>query len=131
LPEGDQRVFASAGVKEMFIEDYILGVHEGGVEAMLQDLFLFTRPWGFNVRDITTTVHWWHGDKDSIIPLRHSQHMAELLPNCTFILQPGDSHLSGYAAADDVIEAAASFFASPRLLSGTNAFSAPRHSLGS
>jgi pimeloyl-ACP methyl ester carboxylesterase len=110
FPEGDRRVFETDGVREMFLEDLIIGVHDGGVRAALQDAYLFTKPWGFKVRDIHIPVHWWHGDADSIIPLRHGLHMAALLQDCTFTIRPGDSHLSGYAAANEVVEAAAAFF---------------------
>ena len=31
--------------------------------------------WGFSPADITVPVRWWHGDEDSIVPLRHGQHV--------------------------------------------------------
>ena len=101
---GDKRVLDMPGVKDMFIDDLLRGIQRGGVGAILQDVVLFGRDWGFEVRDITTPVYWWHGDADFIIPYAHATHVASLLPDCTFVEQPGESHLSGYLAADQVLE---------------------------
>jgi pimeloyl-ACP methyl ester carboxylesterase len=111
LPEGDRRVFETPGVKDMFIGDLSLSLTAGeGVRAALLDATLFGRDWGFRLSDVTVPVHWWHGDEDWIVPLAHGEWVASRLPDATFHLRPGDSHLSGYAAADEVIETAASFF---------------------
>ena len=101
---GDKRVLDMPGVKDMFIDDLLRGVQRGGVGAILQDVVLFGRDWGFKVRDVRTPVYWWHGDADIIIPYTHAVHVAGLLPDCTFVEQPGESHLSGYLAADQVLE---------------------------
>jgi len=112
LPEGDQRVFATPGVKEMFIGDLALSVTDGGgIQGALRDAVLFGRDWGFRLGDVKVPVHWWHGDDDWIVPLAHGEWVVARLPDATFHLRPGDSHLSGYAAAGEVIETARSFFA--------------------
>ncbi len=113
MPEGDQRVFDADGVREMFLDDMGNGLREGGIGAALRDLVLFGRDWGFQASDISVPVHWWHGDEDTIVPLAHGEHMATLIPHAEFVVREGDSHLSGYAAADDVIQVVASLFEPP------------------
>jgi pimeloyl-ACP methyl ester carboxylesterase len=67
------------------------------------DFLLFARPWGFSVRDITVPVRWWHGDADNIVPLAHAEHMVSLIPDAELYVRPGESHLGGFAAAEEVL----------------------------
>jgi len=101
----DRRVLDEPGVADMFIDDILLGFRHGGLGAVLQDVVLFGRDWGFRVRDVTHPVHWWHGVDDAIVPFAHGEHMSRLLPNCTFAPFPGGAHLCGYLVADDVLDA--------------------------
>lgn len=105
MHEGDRRVLDEPGVRDMFIDDLLRGVRRGGVGAILQDVSLFGRDWGYRVRDVTHPVHWWHGTEDAIVPFAHGRHVAQLLPRCTFTEQPGEGHLSGYLVADLVLDA--------------------------
>lgn len=105
MHEGDRRVLDEPGVRDMFIDDLLRGVRRGGVGAILQDVSLFGRDWGYRVRDVTHPVHWWHGTEDAIVPFAHGRHVAELLPRCSFTEQPGEGHLSGYLVADVVLDA--------------------------
>jgi pimeloyl-ACP methyl ester carboxylesterase len=111
LPEGDRRVFETPGVKDMMIGDLARSITDGhGLHAAIRDAMLFGRHWGFALADVSVPVHWWHGDEDWIVPLEHGQWVVDLLPHAEFHLRPGDSHLSGYAAADEVIETALGYF---------------------
>lgn len=105
MHEGDQRVFDLPGMRDMFIDDLLRGLRHGGLGAVLQDVALFGRDWGFRVRDVSHHVHWWHGAEDMIVPFAHGHHVADLLPRCTFTEQPGEGHLSGYLVADDALDA--------------------------
>jgi pimeloyl-ACP methyl ester carboxylesterase len=112
LPEGDRKVFETPGVKDMLIGDLALSITQGnGLHAMMQDVALFGRDWGFRLADVGVPVSWWHGDDDWCVPLEHGEWCVAKLPDATFHLRPGDSHLSGYAAADDVIDAVAGYLA--------------------
>jgi len=112
MPPGDQRVFDTPGIREMFMDDIMTGIQAGGLRAFLQDIVLFGREWGFRLDEIEVPVHWWHGDDDSIVPLADGQHAAKRIPTATLHLRPGDSHLSGYAASEEVIAAVVAFFES-------------------
>ena len=48
-------------------------------------------------------VRWWHGDADPIVPLDAAQAAAAHLPDAELILRPEESHLGGFAAADEVL----------------------------
>jgi pimeloyl-ACP methyl ester carboxylesterase len=101
-PEGDRVVLARAEIEAMFLDD-LLKNSRRRLGAPLDDLILFLRPWGFSVRDITVPVHWWHGDADHIVPFEHGRHVASLIPNAQLHVRPGESHLGGLGAADEVL----------------------------
>ena len=108
-PEGDQAVFARPGMKAMFLDDLLNG-SRWGLRAPVYDLVLFSRPWGFHLRDIRVPVRFWHGDADPLVPLAHGQHQAKLIPNAKLSVRPGESHLGSLAAAEEVLDAILPFW---------------------
>src|SRR5437588_4255048 len=101
-PPGDREVFAREEIKTMFLDD--IGDTGGRLRAPVEDIILFTRDWGFLLREVTPPVKWWHGDADHIVPLAHGQRCVERLPNAELFVRPGESHLGGFAAAEEVLE---------------------------
>jgi pimeloyl-ACP methyl ester carboxylesterase len=101
-PRGDKELLARPEFKAMFLDDLLNGsrFHFG---AVLSDVILFTRPWGFEAADVQVPVHWWHGDSDHIIPHAHGVHMAERLPHARFTTVDGESHLGGLGVATEVL----------------------------
>ncbi|WP_260756809.1 alpha/beta fold hydrolase [Mycobacterium sp. SMC-8] len=102
MPDGDKQVFANPEIEAMFIDD-IVHAAAGGFQALLDDARLFGRDWGFRLADVKVPVRWWHGDADSIISLADAQAAAEHLPAVELLLMPDESHLGGFAKADDVL----------------------------
>ena len=76
----------------------------GGCQAFVDDLRLFGRDWGFQLADVKVPVRWWHGDADPYVPLAAAQAAVKRLPDAELILRPGESHLGGFATADEVLE---------------------------
>jgi pimeloyl-ACP methyl ester carboxylesterase len=101
-PRGDRELLARPEFRAMFLDDILNGArfHFG---AVLSDVILFTRPWGFEARDVQVPVHWWHGDSDHIIPHAHGEHMVSRLPHARFTTIDGESHLGGLGVATDVL----------------------------
>lgn len=102
-PEGDQKVFQRPEIKAMFLDD-LLGGSRKGLRAPIYDIMLFTRPWGFSVRDVHVPVRWWHGDSDHIVPLAHAEQIVPLIPDCELYVRSGESHLGGLGAAEEVLD---------------------------
>lgn len=101
-PEGDQRAFADPAMKSMFLGD-LLPASRSGMQAMISDLVLFSRPWGFTVTELKVPVCFWHGDADQFVPLEHGVHVAALVPGAELVVLPGESHLGGMVAAERVL----------------------------
>jgi pimeloyl-ACP methyl ester carboxylesterase len=104
MPEGDRKVFADPAIREMFIEDLTVGGARQ-FHAMPNDIVLVGRDWGFRLEDVQTPVRWWHGDADPFVGLDQAERTAARLPHCDFVVRPGESHLGGFAAADEMLEA--------------------------
>lgn len=102
-PPGDRAVLEDPQHRDMFLDD-IINSGRHGMRAAGYDAILFTKYWGFSVRDVACPVTWWHGDSDNIIPLSHGEHIVSLLPNSELRLRPGEGHLGGFAIADEVIQ---------------------------
>ncbi|HVX18212.1 MAG TPA: alpha/beta hydrolase [Acidimicrobiales bacterium] len=102
-PPGDRRLLGRPEFKAMFLDDLLNGRRRPRLAAPLSDVLCFSRDWGFAVGDVTQTVIWWHGDADHIIPYHHGQHMVERLPNAELRTIPGESHLGGLGAAEEVL----------------------------
>lgn len=107
-PEGDQKVFADPEMEGMFLDDLAL-VAKRRCQAIVDDVRLFGCDWGFRLSDVKAPVRWWHGDADPIVPLCAAETVAAHLPNAELVLQPQESHLSGFAAADEVLHYVGSF----------------------
>jgi pimeloyl-ACP methyl ester carboxylesterase len=103
MPEGDRKVFADPAIEAMFIDDLTVG-GERQFRAMPNDIVLVGRPWGFRLEDVPMPVHWWHGDVDPFVGLEEAKATAARLPDAEFSVRPGESHLGGFAAADEMLE---------------------------
>ncbi|HET9730905.1 MAG TPA: alpha/beta hydrolase [Acidimicrobiia bacterium] len=103
-PEGDRRVFRRPEMKAMFIDDLVRAARRQ-VHAPVLDLVLFTRHWGFELRDISVPIRFWHGDADNIVPLAHAYHMVGRVPDAELRVRHGESHLGALDATDEIFGA--------------------------
>jgi pimeloyl-ACP methyl ester carboxylesterase len=102
VPEGDRRVLHDPEMEGMFVDDLIL-VTRGRFQAIVDDARLFGRDWGFRLADVNAPVRWWHGDSDNIVPLTDAKAAVDRLPHADLVLRHEESHLGGFATADEVL----------------------------
>ena len=101
-PEGDRRVLQDPEMEGMFVDDLAL-LARGRFQAVVDDARLFGRDWGFRLADVTAPVRWWHGDADHIVPLGDAQAAVDRLPHAELVQRHEESHLGGFATADEVL----------------------------
>ncbi|MDQ2629609.1 MAG: alpha/beta hydrolase [Actinomycetota bacterium] len=65
-----------------------------GVDGWIDDDFAFFGDWGFDLSRIEVPVTIWQGGQDRIIPVSHTEWLAENVPGARFHLEPEDSHSS-------------------------------------
>ena len=102
-PPGDKAAFELPGMKEMFVQDIELGSRHQ-FQAVLNDVVLFTKHWGFSPCDIEVPIRFWHGDEDHIVPLVHGHHVAELMPDAKVTERPGESHLGALGCLEEILD---------------------------
>jgi pimeloyl-ACP methyl ester carboxylesterase len=89
-------------------EDMVAGFAEGlrtGVDGWLDDDLAFTRPWGFELSQLSVPVFVWQGSDDLMVPFAHGQWLARNVPGATSHLEQGQGHLSiGVGSIDRMLD---------------------------
>ena len=58
------------------------------------DVMLYSRPWGFSLKDIDIAVHLWHGEQDRIVPAAMARYLAKIIPDCRATFFADEGHFS-------------------------------------
>jgi pimeloyl-ACP methyl ester carboxylesterase len=93
LPDPDKTVLTRPEVKTT-IKENVVEAFRSGSRGAACELLLFTRPWGFLLKDIATRVDLWHGEQDESVPPTMGRYQARTIPNCRAIFYPGEGHFS-------------------------------------
>jgi pimeloyl-ACP methyl ester carboxylesterase len=82
-PEADRALFrAFPQVLRIAIKAYREALRPGPAGA-IQELRMFTQPWGFSLRSIRVPVYLWHGVDDVNVPITVARDMAARIPHCS------------------------------------------------
>jgi pimeloyl-ACP methyl ester carboxylesterase len=93
IAPADQAAFGD----EAFTAALMMSVREAfrqGVGAYAQDVVLQGKPWAFDPGAITVPVVVHHGEADTMTPVAHSQHTADLIPGAQLTVWPEEGHIS-------------------------------------
>lgn len=92
-PDTDKALLTQPGVRRAF-EKMIVGAFEQGTRAATYDWALIARPWGFSLKEIKMPVSIWHGEADSIVPVKHAHVLAEAIPDSRTRFFPNEGHVA-------------------------------------
>ena len=96
LPEADRSALAERSEEErirFFVEPMAEALAQGP-DAMVQDLRLLSRPWGFDPAAVTVPVSFWHGSADTSAPLATATNLRARIPEAEINVIDGGGHLS-------------------------------------
>lgn len=65
-----------------------------GTDGWFDDDIAFTRPWGFDLKDVKHPVSIWQGSEDLMVPTAHGQWLTKHVPNSSAHMLDGHGHLS-------------------------------------
>jgi pimeloyl-ACP methyl ester carboxylesterase len=103
LPEVDRATLTGE-----FGEDLAASIHDGlrlGIDGWLDDDLAFTKPWGFNLSEVTAPTALWQGSEDLMVPFAHGQWLSSRIPGVTAHLELGEGHLSvGLGALEPMLD---------------------------
>jgi len=93
LPERDRLALADSELRRLLTESSREGLRSG-TEGAAWDGFLFSRPWGFDLRSIRIPTLLWHGEQDVVVPSSMGHFLADTIPECQARFYPEDGHFS-------------------------------------
>ena len=93
LPPADLELLADEAAGAVFVASLTEAFRQG-VGGYAQDITVQAQPWSFDPTAITAPVRVLHGEADTLVPITHSRHTAELIPGATLVTLPDHGHLS-------------------------------------
>jgi pimeloyl-ACP methyl ester carboxylesterase len=104
LSPSDRAVLAQLGPPKEAMAPMTEAFVRSAVGAV-DDYARLARAWGFPVERITVPVRLWHGDADTIVPLRHTRALAERLRSTAQLdTWPGEGHLALVTHIEHVLD---------------------------
>jgi pimeloyl-ACP methyl ester carboxylesterase len=93
LPGPDRQILRRPDVRKLLADSFREAVRAGPA-GPTHDILLYSRPWGFNLKEIQTEVHLWYGEKDAIVPPAMGRCLSQRIPRTRLTLYPEDGHFS-------------------------------------
>jgi len=107
LPPPDWEVLAEVAADpqrwDRFIDDTVESFRQGGA-GVRADLAVASRPWGFQLRQVSVPTWLWHGAADQDVPIAAARRMARTIPSCQATFTD-EGHLMGLRHAGEAVEA--------------------------
>jgi len=70
----------------------LVEAYRQGVDGLLDELILLSRPWGFDLAQIEVPVDLWHGSDDTLAPFAMAERLHARLPRSRLHRVPGRGH---------------------------------------
>lgn len=100
LDEADRAVLGRSDMAEM-IRESTEDTVRGGVWGWVDDSLAFTRPWGFDVSEVSVPVEVRYGSRDVLVPAAHGAWLGRNVPGATVVVEESAGHM---ADPDTVVE---------------------------
>ena len=91
LPPPDQAALSDEHATDMLLASMTESFRPGAAGSAWEGRLL-TRPWGFELEDVTVPVLMWQGDADVNCPLSTATHLSSAIPNASLTVLPDKGH---------------------------------------
>ncbi len=105
MAEKDRRAVDSEGAGDL-IGRQLIEAFRQGPGGVARDLWILSRPWGFDLGDISMTVDLWQGMVDRNVPESMGRTLAASIPACRARFMEGEGHLIEQHNMDRILEPA-------------------------
>jgi pimeloyl-ACP methyl ester carboxylesterase len=92
-PEPDRRILRDADFRAILATS-LREAFRCGAGGAATDLRLLCAPWNFQVKDVQTPVHLWHGEIDRVVPASMGRFLERALPRCRATYMERQGHYS-------------------------------------
>jgi len=75
-----------------------------GARGVIADYAALAQPWGVAVEQTEIPLALFHGDADTMVPLRHSEELAARVPTARLTVWPAAGHLGTVAHVGEVLD---------------------------
>lgn len=86
--------FLEDETKREYLEQVTVEAFSQGIIGFAQAMAVQGKLWSFELGRIDSPVHVVHGHLDRIVPIEHSRHTAELIPDASLIVLEDHGHVS-------------------------------------
>jgi pimeloyl-ACP methyl ester carboxylesterase len=93
LPPADQAALSDETLSTALVTA-IGEAFRQGVRGYAQDIVLQAEPWAFATSAIVAPVWILHGEADTLVPVAHARHTAEMIPRARLSTLPDHGHIS-------------------------------------
>ena len=93
FPEPDEKLYGDEEIARLLATARAEAFRQG-VRGYAQDIVIQGRPWTFDPAAIVVPVHILHGQADTLLPLAHARHTAELIRGSVLRVLPGHGHFT-------------------------------------
>lgn len=93
LTTTDRRIVEDVVMRRLLTETYAEAFRESAY-GWIDDVLALRSPWGFDLDTIKAPTLLWHGQDDTFSPVRHTQWLAEQIPNSELFIEPGAAHFA-------------------------------------
>jgi pimeloyl-ACP methyl ester carboxylesterase len=90
--EADRPYLDRPEIRDAFAAATVEAFRQGS-RGPAHELRLYSRPWGFRLKDIEMPVHLWQGDADTNVPVSMACYLARTIPDCRATISAGEGHL--------------------------------------
>ena len=77
---------------------------QNGAQGVVDDYRVLAAPWGVEPAH-TGPLTIFQGDADTMVPRRHSEALAERLPEAELVVWPGEGHLGALTHIEEILDA--------------------------
>lgn len=90
--------------RRQFTADMIDANERSGLGAAINDLILFGRHWGFELRNIKVPIVFYGGSSDVIVPYLHAERQSKRVAGSRLRTYEGRGHFAGYTSPADILD---------------------------
>ena len=102
LVSDDKDVIGDISLRRIIAEVHAEALRETA-DGWIDDVVALSRPWGFDLSDITAPVKLWHGSNDVFSPVSHAYWLSQRIPHAVLKVEEEQAHFGSVEILVDIL----------------------------